>query len=73
VWLSTFIGDDGAAHAYNVAAQRFRGHDGITNFCLLTKSSPASATELRFLASWTMAEVVDMLHKHTYPDELAKG
>ncbi|KAI9071462.1 hypothetical protein K1719_046571 [Acacia pycnantha] len=69
--------EDEAARAYDIAAHRFRGRDAVTNFKPLAVAGVSSGAdddrddyEAVFLNAHSKAEIVDMLRKHTYNDEL---
>jgi RAV-like factor len=72
VWLGTFNEEDEAARAYDIAAQRFRGRDAVTNFKPLA-TTEEDDIETAFLNAHSKAEIVDMLRKHTYNDELEQS
>ncbi|KAI3976226.1 hypothetical protein MKX01_019172 [Papaver californicum] len=70
VWLGTFNEEEEAAKAYDIAVQRFRGRDAVTNFKINVMEPEEDNIESIFLNSRSKAEIVDMLRKHTYSDEL---
>ncbi|KAH7554405.1 hypothetical protein JRO89_XS12G0192800 [Xanthoceras sorbifolium] len=70
VWLGTFIDQEEAAQAYDIAALRFRGQNAITN---LKSTNDQDYMEKLFLSSHSKADIVDMLRKRTYKHELEQS
>ncbi|KAG7589436.1 DNA-binding pseudobarrel domain superfamily [Arabidopsis suecica] len=68
VWLGTFNEQEEAARSYDIAARRFRGRDAVVNFKNVLEDG-----DLAFLEAHSKAEIVDMLRKHTYADELEQN
>ncbi|TKY54642.1 AP2/ERF and B3 domain-containing transcription factor RAV1 [Spatholobus suberectus] len=71
VWLSTFNEEDEATRAYDIVADRFRDLNAVTNFKPL--SGACNDTEFVFLNLHSKSEIVNMLRKHTYNNELQQS
>ncbi|CAL0316816.1 unnamed protein product [Lupinus luteus] len=69
VWLGTFNDEHEAAGAYDIAAVRFRGKDAVTNFKTFS-GEDSDVGEIEFMNSHSKSEIVDMLRKHSYADEM---
>ncbi|XP_010040940.2 AP2/ERF and B3 domain-containing transcription repressor TEM1 [Eucalyptus grandis] len=69
VWIGTFSEEDEAAMAYDIAAKCFRGQAAVTNFNQRSNTEDYDL-EAAFLISHSKAEIVDMLRKHAYYEEL---
>ncbi|KAH7425085.1 hypothetical protein KP509_11G039200 [Ceratopteris richardii] len=69
VWLGTFNREEDAARAYDRAAWKYRGRHAVVNF----KPTEHENAEEFFLNSLSKEQVVDLLRRHTFDDELEQS
>jgi RAV-like factor len=73
IWLGTFPNEVEAAQTYDLAAQCLHGAHAVTNFNSFSQSNKDTEAELQFLKSRTTTEILNMLRRHTYHEELKRS
>jgi RAV-like factor len=69
IWLGTFCSEVEAAQAYDLAARCLHQTHAVTNF----GSDMDHEAELQFLKSRTTTDILSMLRRHTYQEELKRS
>ncbi|KAJ4807281.1 AP2/B3 transcription factor family protein [Rhynchospora pubera] len=70
IWLGTFCTEVEAAQTYDLAARCLHETNAVTNFSTCSKSDKVAKAELNFLRSHTTDDILSMLRRHTYDEEL---
>jgi RAV-like factor len=73
IWLGTFCTEFEAAQTYDLAARCLHGTHAVTNLRSVPTSDMDREAELQFLKSHTTSDILSMLRRHTYHEELKRS
>lgn len=73
IWLGTFCTEVEAAETYDLAARCLHGTHAVTNFNLSLQSDMDAEAEIQFFKSHTTTDILSMLRRHTYREELKRS